>query len=140
MVLKLSWAPIVWILGNGSSECGPHKAFQGPTPYGPSDFSLFSPVWITIHFGESLIYASSYKLNPRGIGPFPIRTHPLQNTDREISVSEKKAPLTKIWYVLHGRTLYEYKQMVKSKRKFNKLLIIYIHMTKLHMERSFYPP
>lgn len=57
-----------------------------------------------------------------------------------MSASEKKAPLTEIWYVLHGRTLYEYKQMVKSKRKFNKLLIIYIHMTKLHMERSFYPP
>lgn len=126
------------MLGNYSSECGPHKAFQGPAPYGPSDFSLFSPVWITIHFRESLIYASSYKLNPRGIGPFHIRSHPLQNTDREISVSEKKAPLTKIWYVLHA--LYEYKRMVKSKRKFNKLLIIYIHMTKLHMERSFYPP
>lgn len=51
-----------------------------------------------------LIYASSYELNPRGIGPFPIRTHPLQNTVREIGASEKKAPLTEIWYVLHGRT------------------------------------
>lgn len=127
--------------GNYSSECGPHKAFQGPAPYGPSDFSLFFPVWITIHFRESPIYASSYKLNPRAIGSFHIRSHPLQNTDREISVSEKKeVPLTKIWYVLHGKALYEYKRMVKSERKFNKLLIIYIHMTKLHMEHSFYSP
>jgi len=136
-----SFCGLPWfgLLGNSSSECGPHKAFQGPTPYGPSDCSLLSPVWITIHFRESLSYASSYKLNPRGIGPFHIRSHSLQNTDREISVSEKKAPLTKIWYVLHGKASDECKWMVKSKRKFNKPLIIYIHMTKLHMERSFYP-
>lgn len=114
-----------WVTVPVNVECGPHKAFHGPAPYGPSDFFLFSPVWITIYFRESLIYASSYKLNPRGIGPFHIRSHPLQNTDREIQVSEKQVPLTKIWYVLHA--LYEYKWMVKSKRKFKKLLIIYLY-------------
>lgn len=72
--------------------------------------------------------------------PFISGIQSLQNVNRNIRIIEIKALSKMIWYALHGKALYECKWILKTKGKFNKLFIIYIPMTKLHMEPCFHLP